>query len=75
LKASSTRENVNAATKTPLPNAIIAAIILLGRLTNNTTIDPITSGTLAIKPHRSDSNIVCDGIAATHLSYQYIISY
>jgi hypothetical protein len=46
-----------------------------GRLTNNTTIDPITSGTLAIKPHRSDSNIVCDGIAATHLSYQYIISY
>jgi hypothetical protein len=58
LKASSTRENVNAATKTPLPKAIIAAITLFGRLTNNATIHPITRGILAIKPHRRDSNMV-----------------
>jgi hypothetical protein len=58
LKASSTREKVNAATKTPLPKAIIAAIILFGRLTNNATIHPITKGILAINPHRRDSNMV-----------------
>jgi hypothetical protein len=59
LNASSTRENVNAATKTPLPKAIIAAIIPLGRLTNNATMHPITSGILAINPHRRDSNMLC----------------
>jgi hypothetical protein len=42
-------------------------MILLGRLTNNATVHPITKGMLAIKPHRRDSNIVCDGIAAAHL--------
>jgi hypothetical protein len=58
LKASSTRENVNAANKTPLPKAIIVAIIPLGRLTNNATKHPITSGILAINPHKRDSNTV-----------------
>jgi hypothetical protein len=58
LNASSTRENVKAATKTPLPKAIIAAIILLGRLTKIATIHPITKGMLAIKPQKRDSNIV-----------------
>ncbi|HYY51020.1 MAG TPA: hypothetical protein VE643_09120 [Nitrososphaeraceae archaeon] len=78
LNASSTRENVSAATKTPLPKAIIAAIILLGRLTNNAIVHPMTKGILAINPinpHSRDSNIVCDGIALTHISYQYIIFY
>jgi hypothetical protein len=69
LNASSIRENVNAATKTPLPKAIIAPIILLRRLTNNATVHPITSGMLAIKPQRRDSNTVCDGTAANHFSY------
>jgi hypothetical protein len=73
--ASSTRENVNAATNTPLPNAMIAAMILFGRLTNNAIIHPITKGMLAINPHISDSSIVCDGIAATHLLYRYVIFY
>jgi hypothetical protein len=59
LNASSTRENVNAATKTPLPKAIIAAIIPLGRLTNNATMHPIASGILAINPHRRDSIMLC----------------
>jgi hypothetical protein len=75
LNASSTRENVSAATKTPLPKAIIAAMILLGRLTNNAIVHPMTKGILAINPHSRDSNIVCDGIAVSHLSYQYIIFY
>jgi hypothetical protein len=50
-------------------------MILLGRLTNNATIHPITRGILAINPHRRDSNIVCDGIVATHPFYQHIIFY
>ena len=57
LNASSTRENVNAATNIPLPKAMIAAIILLGRLANNAIVHPITKGILAINPHRSDSNM------------------
>ena len=62
MKASSTRENVNAATSTPLPNAIIVAFILFGRLTNSATMQPTTKGILAIKPQTRDSNMVCDGI-------------
>jgi hypothetical protein len=58
LNASSTRENVSAATNTPLPKAIIEAMTLLGRLTNNATIHPIARGMLAINPQRSDSSIV-----------------
>jgi hypothetical protein len=54
---------------------MIAAMILLGRLTNNAIVHPMTKGILAINPHSRDSNIVCDGIAVTHLSYQYIIFY
>jgi hypothetical protein len=49
---------------------MIAPIILLGRLTNNAIVHPMTKGILAINPHKRDSNIVCDGIAATHLLYQ-----
>jgi hypothetical protein len=76
LNASSTRENVNASTKTPLPKAIIAAITPLGRLTNNATTHPITSGILAIKPQIRDSNMVWDGIGFCHLLYQqYFIFY
>ena len=75
LNASSTRENVKAATKTPLPNAMIAAIILLGRLTNIATVHPITKGMLAINPHSSDSSIEWDVIPTTHLSYQDIMIY
>jgi hypothetical protein len=33
-----------------LPNAIIVAMIFLGRLTNIATVHPITKGILAIKP-------------------------
>ena len=58
LKASSIRENDNAATSTPLPKAIIAAIILFGRLTNNATTDPMISGMLATKPQIRDSHTV-----------------
>jgi hypothetical protein len=36
----------------------MAAIIPLGRFANNAIMQPITRGMLAIKPHRSDSNIV-----------------
>jgi hypothetical protein len=54
---------------------MIAAMTLFGRLTNNATIHPITKGMLAINPHISDSSIVCDGIAATHLLYRYVIFY
>jgi hypothetical protein len=42
-------------------------MMLFGRLTNNATIHPITKGMLAINPHSRDSNMVCDGIATTHL--------
>jgi hypothetical protein len=58
LNASSIRENVSAAISTPLPKAIMAAMIPLGRFANNAIMQPITRGMLAIKPHRSDSNIV-----------------
>ncbi|MFL6455426.1 MAG: hypothetical protein ACJ71G_00465, partial [Nitrososphaeraceae archaeon] len=75
LNASSTRENVNAATKTPLPKAIIAAITPFGRLINNAIIHPITKGTLAINPHRRDSNIIWEGIVVNHLQYQCFIFY
>jgi hypothetical protein len=50
-------------------------MILLGRLTNIATVHPITKVMLAINPHRRDSNIVWDGIPATHLSYQDIMFY
>jgi hypothetical protein len=58
LKASSIRENDSAATSTPLPKAIIAAMILFGRLTNNAAIDPMISGILATKPQIRDSHTV-----------------
>ena len=56
LKASSIKENASAATKTPLPKAIIIAITCLGRLTKEATIEPISKGILAIKPHNRGSN-------------------
>jgi hypothetical protein len=50
-------------------------MILLGRLTKIATVHPMTKGMLAINPQRRDSNMVCDGIAASHLSYPYFIFY
>lgn len=48
----------NAAINTPLPNAIIEAIILFGKLTDNAPIDPISRGILAIKPQINEFKIV-----------------
>jgi hypothetical protein len=56
LKASSIKENASAATKTPLPNAIIIAIICFGRFTTEAIIEPISRGILAINPHNRGSN-------------------
>jgi hypothetical protein len=58
LNASSIRENVKAAISTPLPKAITDAIMLLGRLTEIATIEPMRRGILAIKPQITDSNMV-----------------
>jgi hypothetical protein len=51
LKASSISEKAKAATNTPLPKAIMVAIIDLGNLANNAIMDPKRRGTLATKPH------------------------
>jgi len=56
LKASSIKENASAATKTPLPKAIIIAITCFGRLKIEAIIEPISKGILAIKPHNKGSN-------------------
>ena len=43
-------KKLEAATNTPLPKAIIVAIIDFGKLTNNATREPKRRGILAIKP-------------------------
>ena len=48
-------KRLSAAINTPLPKAIMVAIIDFGKLTNNATSEPKRSGTLAIKPQTRDS--------------------
>jgi hypothetical protein len=58
LKAYSIGEKAKAATSTPLPKAIMVAIIDLGSLANNATTEPKRRGTLATKPHTKACNTV-----------------
>ena len=55
--ASSIKEKDKAAINTPLPNAIMEAIICLGKLTNIATTEPISNGILATNPKYSESII------------------
>jgi hypothetical protein len=54
LKASSINEKAKAAINTPLPKAIMVAIIDFGKLTNNAKIDPNKRGMLAMKPQNKE---------------------
>ena len=74
LKASSIREKAKAATNTPLPKAIIVAIIFFGRFTKDATIDPISRGILAINPHSKDPNKVTANLIV-HQNQLYKVFY
>jgi hypothetical protein len=58
LKAYSIGEKAKAATSTPLPKAIMVAIIDFGSLANNATTEPKRRGILATKPHTKACNTV-----------------
>ena len=60
-------KKIKAATNTPLPNAIIVAVIYLGKFTNRATTEPNKSGILATKPQAKESKIVL--IIATWLTF------